>query len=376
MQSFLNLIPNVYLEVAIADDKNNPDKAKYLAEKLTKGFIKDINGERRPILAVLGNYTSESTGAALPTYSSAKLPIISPLSTVTEFRNKFEDNNKVFFRTATSSKFEAAALATEVEEYKKRSKKNNPRIIAFYKQDKKAKDPNFSKKFSQDLFNKFVESLKDKDISVSKTFYLNDDEPFENLIVEIKDADIIVLFPDGRNAGGDTSSKSDQSFMNAIKVLDSAKDLKKDYLILGSNPLLTSLNPNDKQVNSLMMHHSNKLVIAVDWSEDYPKPEDNSNKQKFISQYQSLWGGSLNRTTALSYEAAQVLSELIKKGKITQQEIIGELNNGEFKVKSDVFDDKYISFNKDGDRVGIDQRILVTPDSKSGKFVHYNPTLP
>ncbi len=370
MQSFLNDTPNVYLEILIANDENKPVTAKELADKLTKGFINDTNGKKQPILAVIGHYTSEASCAALRTYSRAnKLPLISPLSTVTEFRSKCEDEkNKVFFRTATSSTLEANALAKVVKEYKKTSN-NNPKIIAFYKSDKQFKGK--SSKFSQNLFDEFEKALKPQDIS--KSFDLNDNDSVVSGLTEIQGADIIVLLPDGKNAGSGTNLNNDSSFINAMKVLK-AKDLKKDCLILGSNPLLTSLD------QETLKNLHNKLLIAVEWSEDKKIGE-----KTFIDRYRDkdtgLWGGSLNRTTALSYEAAQVLSQVLsdlgKNGKaITGQEIISALIN--VKVKSDVFVDKDISFNENGDRVGINERILVTP-ARSGEFVLYpipTPTLP
>jgi serine/threonine protein kinase len=372
MESFLNDTPDVYLEILIANDENKTETAKKLADKLTKGFINDVYGKQQPILATIGHYRSESSCEALPIYSQAKLPLISPLSTVTEFRYKCGDNNGVFFRTPTSSKLEAKALADEVEKYKKRSSNNNPKIIVFYKSGT-------NKDYSQDLFDTFNTAINGKDKLLS--FNLDSNDSFAKGREEIKDADIIILFPDGKNAGGNVSDEKDRNFKNAIKVLTKAKEEnKKNYLILGSNPLLTSLDPQDKELNSLMPYHTNKLILAVDWSEDI-------GNEDFIKEYNNLWGGSLNRTTSLSYEDAQVLSKvLLDLGKnnvaITHEEIISALKNLKNNpVKSDVFNkdkDKYISFDEKGDRVGIDERILVTPD-RSGKFVRYpipTPTLP
>jgi serine/threonine protein kinase len=360
--------PKIYLNIAVADDDNNSKTVFNLAKMISDKEINKENTEKQ-VIAVIGHYTSEVTCEALRAYNESDplIPIISPLSTLSDLRGQCGNRqNKDFFRTTSSSLYEAKALSETAKIYLKTSSKTNPKIIVFYKVAKPGEE---KREFSSDLFIQFKNQLK---IDEKNVFDLNNDASTENGKKQIKDADIIVIFPDGKNAN---ASNEDRVFERAKKVLKEAEIKPNNYLILGSNPLLTSLG----QETLKKLH--NKLVIATDWSEDI-------GNQQFISQYKDrrdstqskdepvgLWGGSLNRTTALSYEAAQVLSELIDKGKTTRQDIINTLNSRTIKPQSYVFKDgRTISFDDKGDRNEIRQRILVTPNEEGNGFRHYSVT--
>jgi eukaryotic-like serine/threonine-protein kinase len=336
--------PDVYLEVGIADDLNQPKQAIEIAKKLAERSINGNDNQSRSILAVVGHYSSEVTCKALPTYAQAGLPIISPTSSMNELRKKCGDRSQVFFRTISSSQFESLSLAELLE------KKNigNLRITPFYKKREKIG-------FSQDLFARFKHDFSNEfGRDLEKGFDLSEKTDVKKGIANSSKANVIVLFPDEKT---DTSNV----FNHAVEVIEKA-DPKKIKLILASNPLLSSeLGPK------LLQKWNGKLVVAVDWDD-----EPQCSSQKFVKMDSKLWGGNLNRTTAASYEAVQVLSTIFKRGDGNNRSQLKDALKNVNHVKSNVFNNKYIKFDLNGDRADIIQKILLTPTA-SGKKLEFKP---
>ncbi len=336
--------PEVYLEIGIADDLNKPAQAVEIANKLIEPSINGADNKARSILAVIGHYSSEVTCAALPTYSKAELPIISATSSMSELRKKCGDNNQVFFRTISSTQFEARSLIELLEH------KNIQDLVitTFYK-----KKENIG--FSRDLFEIFKQSFKKefrRDLEEGFDLSDSNDEvsEIEKGINKTKDSNVIVLFSDEKNDAFNV-------FNNAVKVLETVDPNKID-LVLASNPLLSAeIGPK------LLQKWHGKLVLAVDWDDD-PQCSD----RVFVEMSSKLWGGNINRTTAASYEAAQVLSELFKKGNNTTRSQVKDALRNANNVKSHVFNNKYISFDGNGDRADIRQKILLTPTANDKKL--------
>jgi eukaryotic-like serine/threonine-protein kinase len=336
--------PDLYLEVGIADDLNKPAQAVEIAKKLVERSIKGSDNKVRSILAVIGHYSSEVTCAALPTYTQAGVPVISPTSSMNELRKKCGDNNQVFFRTISSSQFESVSLAELLEHKRIR----NLVVTPFYKEKEQIG-------YSQDLLAKFKQDFNHEfGRDLEKGFDLSDNNDVKKGIEKAASSNIIVLFADEK-------TETSNIFNNAIEVLEKA-DPKQIELILASNPLLSAeLGPN------LLQKWHGKLVVAVDWDD-----EPQCSNQDFVKMGSKLWGGGLNRTTSASYEAVQVLSTLLIKGdRNTRAQLKDSLNNVS-NVKSAVFNNKYISFDANGDRSDIRQKILLTPTG-SDKKLEFKP---
>jgi eukaryotic-like serine/threonine-protein kinase len=333
--------PDVYLEVGIADDLNKPEQAIAIAKKLVEYSINGTDNKTRSILAAIGHYSSEVTCASLPTYSKAGLTIISPTSSMSEMRKKCGDNNQVFFRTISSTHFEARSLVELLEHQNIK----NLVITSFYKKKEKAG-------FSRDLFETFRQDFKrefSKDLG--NGFDLSDLKgEVTQGIEKAKNSNVILLFPDEK-------TETSNVFNNAIQIIEKA-DPNKIELIIASNPLLSAeLGPK------LLQRWNGKLVVSVDWN-DNPQ----CSNQDFVEMASKLWGGNINRTTAASYEATQVLSELFKNGNnTTRSQIKDALKNGSH-VKSNVFNNKYINFDGNGDRADIRQKILLTATINNKKL--------
>ncbi|PSB57050.1 bifunctional serine/threonine-protein kinase/ABC transporter substrate-binding protein, partial [Chamaesiphon polymorphus] len=305
--------PDLYLEVGIADDLNQPEQAVAIAKKLVEHSINSSDNKARAILAVIGHYSSEVTCQVLPTYSKAGLAVISPTSSMSELRQKCGDRERVFFRTISSTQFEARSLVELLEQ----KKIENPTFVSFYKKTDKTG-------FSQDLFEKFKRDFKQEfDRELADGFDLSSLAGEVNAGIEkAKTANIIVLFPDEK-------TNTPNVFNNAVKALEQS-DPNKIQLIIGSNPLLSAeLGPN------LLQRWSGKLVVAVDWNDD---PQ--CSNRDFVATASKRWGGNINRTTSASYEAVQVLSELLKNGDRTTRSQIKDALNAGVNIKSDVFNNK------------------------------------
>jgi branched-chain amino acid transport system substrate-binding protein len=323
----------INLEVVIANDLNTPGQASKLAEELIKPSIKVSDKIDRTILAVIGHYTSTVTCAALSIYDGAKLPIISPTSTLTDMRGTCggDKKNDVFFRTASSSEKEATSL----KDYLANHEVSNLKIAVFYKKD----DP-----FSEDLLAQFKKVLKDINykISDSDIFTLNskgDAKESEKRLVGAN-YNVLAVFPDG-------STDNSLAFSNAVSIIQSSA--AKDYLILGSNPFSSSPNP------ALNISDTGKgLVISIDWIAS-------CSATSFFDDAKTRWAGPPNRITALSYEAVQVLVSNLKEP-VNRDSILHGMKNRTDPVRSDVFkDSRKISFDNKGDRREIQSRILLTP---------------
>jgi serine/threonine protein kinase len=341
----LNEEPDVYLEVGIADDGNATKKSIEIAEKLTTMSIQDARKKTRSILAVVGHYTSEGTCAALPIYDRAGLAIISPTSSMSELPQKCNSKNKVFFRTVSSSQFESKRAI----EMLKINNMKNIKIVSFYKKDRSHPGETG---FSQDLFNLFKQQFKSEfNRDLEDGFDLADPSEVNKGIEAAKDANVLVVFPDGK-------ADNDRAFNQALNAIEKA-DADRISLVLSTSYLLS--NDINKLQPGLLKKWHKKLIVAADWHSD-PQCSNTS----FVARQHQLWGGDLNMTTAASYEAVEVLSNLFKQEINQRSEIKDKL--AKVNIKSDVYNNKNISFDANGDRADIVQRILLTPDANGDKF--------
>jgi len=109
------------LLVAIADDSNDPQVGKKIAEELVK---------HQDILAVLGHYSSTVTVSVKDIYQQAKTVLLSATSTSDELTQDPENPNNYFFRVLGSTQVSAEHLAQ-----KWRSQPG--KIVLFYTPNKK-----------------------------------------------------------------------------------------------------------------------------------------------------------------------------------------------------------------------------------------------
>lgn len=349
-KQYPNSVPKVNLQVLLADDLNDPDQAGSLAQVLIEN-----RGTFNP-LAVVGHYISDATCKALEQgYREAGIPVIAPLSTRTDLRKDCGGDRgpNYVFRNTSSTAVEAMTIVGDI---KRRFASPNPNVAIFYNPDDS---------FSRDLFIE-VKSLinlidRDQAVNITAERQLKDINNPSNSLQEsgIMNSNILIVLPDGKN-------KDSTSFNNAVELI---KANRGERLVYGSNPLYNNEDVVQPLLNSIGLNNlRDRFFIPTDWHKDCGS-EDLGNRS------QQYWGGTVDRVTALSYEAVYVLLAGLR-GEVTRDTLgtyltdLGTQTTDNF-VKSPIFDDKTVSFDPDtGDRNEIQERVLTTiGDNPQDPFV-------
>ncbi|MEH2268769.1 MAG: ABC transporter substrate-binding protein [Nostoc sp.] len=246
------------LEVAIANDANNPEQAKQIAQQL-------VNDES--VLGVIGHNTSDATQAALYIYKRADIPVISP----TSGSNALEGN--VFFRTVPSN----AASSEKLAKYAINS--GLKKVVIFY---------NPKSEYSNSLMEEFKSNFKGQ---IIRQIDLTD--PTLNIKQELKDSasqqvQAVMLFPDAEHIS------------TALEIAKVNANYNLGLKLLGGSTLYNQKTLQDSR-NAV-----EGLVITVPW---FSKARQAKN---FSKAAQQLWGGSVSWRTATSYDATQAILKAIK----------------------------------------------------------------
>jgi branched-chain amino acid transport system substrate-binding protein len=272
-------------------------------------------------------------------YSPNQLVVISPTTTLVNIRANPDcgDINKVFFRTTSTSYIEALSL---VEYLVKPNglNKPQPKLVVFY---------NKNELFSKDLFTQFNDVITNEFSGrIIASFDLSDPNFNTNqLPPQVKDADALVLLPDGRT---DNSTAWE-------KAIDIIKLNKGEKYILGANTLYLQ-----EAINKTQNATVNRLFIADDW---HPKQ---CGAAEFAQQIREYWGGDLNGRMALSFDAvAAALKAIELSGTSVNREQIKEKlsqmsNKPETAASSATIKGLKISFDSRGDRKEITTQPIFT----------------
>lgn len=343
-------VPQVNLQVLLADDLNIPEQAGRLAEVLV------ADQDKLEPLAVVGHYISDTTCEALRRgYSGAGLPLIVPLSTRTSLLESCGGLQGDVFRNTSSTKIEASTIIKHIDWLvRKNSLPSKPRVAILY---------NAEDGFSRDLFKQVNTLVQASDRVVSEGNWqlkdINDSEDFLQK-PEVARADILIVLADGRNT--DRSS-----FNNAVKLIQADNNNK---IIYGSNPLYGIEVISDAKGISerLLARLKDRLFIPTDWHK-VCAPES------FDTSSQRYWKGTVNRVTASSYEAVYAILAGLKPG-ITRGGLKTYLagldgTDATKRVDSPIFINKTVSFDPvTGDRNEIQERVLTTiGDNPQDPFV-------
>ena len=265
------------LEIVIANDGDEPDKAKQVAQQL----VKDLS-----VWGVIGHYSSEATRAALAEYEKADLAIISPTTSSSVLWSN------VFFRTVPSNEFAGKTLA----EYAA-TKLSLKRVVIFFNLDS-----NYSTSMREEFKKHFEhESLGGKVVRPS----INLTSPILNVEIEVErsvykyTAQAGVLFPDTLHTDV------------ALKIAKANKKLiaqgNRGLMLLGGSSLYgdEELQKGGDAVEG--------LIIEVPWVRQVPQAKD------FAQKARQQWGVDVNWRTATSFDATQAfiksLSSSLKSSK-------------------------------------------------------------
>ena len=314
----------VPFKIVIADDANDPERAKAIATAL----VQDTN-----VLAVVGCGTSRTSLEAAPIYQQGRLIMISPTSTTTELSKipKGAIGENYIFRTIPSDQFTGTALARYALAQGKRK-------AAIYFNSQSSYSKSLMEAFSTTLSLEGGQMVQQIDLSQGST------------LGQIKGADMIVLLPDSETLN--QAINVAQANQNRLPILAGDAFYTIDSLKQGGNAL-------------------NGVVLPVPW---HPLKSANPS---FAQTGSSLWGGDVNWRTALSYDAMQALRAARLIGQVTPQ--MGGQGRAALDkaLKASGFQAQgatgSISFLPSGDRNGQVVLVKVQPGKRSGTGFDFVP---
>ncbi|BAY13347.1 caspase, EACC1-associated type [Calothrix sp. NIES-2098] len=299
------------LEVAIANDDNNPSKAALLASE----FVKDQN-----ILAVVGHNSSNASLSAAPIYQKDGLVMVSP----TSYAQNLDSVGKYIFRTVPSVK----SIANKVSNYAiKNVGKTNFLICVDYQG------------IDNQSFNReFVQAIKAMGGQINPT-----------------ECDV-----SARNFNpSNVISKALSSGANGLVLGLYIDKIKEGLAIVESNQgkLTVFGSPTLFTEETLKEGKGiNGLIISTPWhSTAFPN-------NPFLQNSQTLWRAPVNWRTATAYDATKAIIAGLQQNS-TRDGLQQVLHSPNFSVEGATGE---IQFSLNGDRIN-NPIFLVKIQQKSGK---------
>ena len=317
-------INGALLQVAIANDNNNPK----WAEKIAKTFVKDGS-----ILAVVGHNSSDASLAASSVYQPQGLVMISPTSDAKELSSV----GNFIFRTIPGLWFQSDLLRRYA------LKVANLQKIVICVDSKAA----YSLSLQQE-FTLAFSTTGGRILAIDCDF---SDPNFNPEIIVSESgkmgAQALLLIP----------------FVDRLSLaMDLARANRGKLALLGSSTLYTfqTLEQGKEAVQG--------MVLAVAW-------HPNSNiKTEFVNQALELWGGPVNWRTAMAYDATLAIAEGLKES-TTRAGLQAVLSSWGFSVEGASGE---VQFLPSGDRNGSSILIQIQPvnSSTSGTGYDFVPIFP
>ena len=259
-----------FLEIAIANDGNDPAQAK----KIAKALVKDNS-----ILGVIGHNSSDASKAALPVYDKAGLAMISSTSTSSYL------NGRVFFRTVPSNLEFGKKLADYVN-----TKAGLDKVVIFYDSESV---------YSKSLKKEFQTQFKQLGGKVVRGIELNN--PNLNITEEIKSS----LFDDQVKAAMLFPSAEyhvmalEIAKANAQLIANSNNPDQEGLTLLGGDTLYSNQTWQEREKGV------EGLTIAVPWF------REKSDAKDFSKAASKLWRGEVNWRTATSFDATEAFIQAL-----------------------------------------------------------------
>lgn len=303
------------LKVVIANDSNNPEKAKQVVEEIVKD---------NSILGVIGHNSSDVTKAVISEYEKAGLAIISSTATSNLLKSS------VFFRVVDSDEIAGEKLAqyTNSLGFKK--------VVIFG-------NPNSA--YSKSITKAFTNEFEKMGGKVLLTIDLSDKEfdPREQVGINVNQfkAEAAILFPDTEHTN------------STIEIAKANKDNNLPLGLLGGHTLYSNdtLTKGGKAVEG--------MILSVPWF------RETSQARAFADKSGKEWGGGISWRTATSFDATQAFIKALskdntqdnKRANVLERLQKVDLNNKETSGYA-------LQFTKERERQG--QSVLV--EVKNGKF--------
>jgi branched-chain amino acid transport system substrate-binding protein len=311
-----------FLQVAIANDDNNPEIAKKLANK----FVSDSS-----ILAVVGHNSSDVSIAVSSIYQNAGLVMVSP----TSISRNLSGIGSYIFRTVPSSRKIADTLGKYVV---KSARKNKIAICA----DSKSQA---SISFKED----FSEAIYAENGQMTRTvcdFSAPDFNPSEVVTKAISEG-----------ANGLLLAPSVEKLNQAIDVVRS----NKGRLALFGNHSMYSFDLLQQGQTE-----ASGIVMSVFWHSSEAK------NISFSSDAKQLWNGSGSWRTAMAYDATKAIAVGLNSG-LRRDKLQRAFSGPNFSMKGAT---GTVRFLPSGDRQGEGLLVKIQPGRSSGTgydFVRLKP---
>jgi len=308
------------LEIVIANDGNEPDKSKKVAQEL----VKDSS-----VLGVIGHSSSDASKAALVEYEKANLAMISPTSTSSFLEGR------VFFRTVSSDEAAGQLLAR----YTKNALGLNKAVI-FYNTE--SFYSNSLREEFQKSFEKLGGRIVDRIDWSNPTLDMKSEVPRS---IFLNQAEAGLLFPNNEL----TFQAIEVARVNAELMSRSTNSDRRGLKLLGGDTLYssTTLNEGREAVEG--------LILAVPWF------RETSEAQEFSQAAKRQWKGDVNWRTAASYDATQAFIQTLS-GNPDRTKVLQRLR--EVNLPPSETSGEALQFTEDGERQG--ESILV--EVVNGKF--------
>jgi branched-chain amino acid transport system substrate-binding protein len=308
------------IEIAIANDDNNPE----IAKKVAKALLADEN-----ILAVIGHGASETSLAAAPIYRQEGLVAIAPNS----FAKALSEYGDYFFRTLPSTEPQAELLATYAFK-----KTKTPKVAICYDSKGSASRP---------LRQEFIATFSARG---GKIVEVGCDLSSPDL-----NSSAIISEAISKGANGLLIASGVESVNNAIDV---ANANQRRLFLLGNATLYTFKTLKNGQENV------NGAILPAPW---HPQAfRDNL----FSDRAKKLWGGEVNWRSAMAYDSTLAIIAGFKQGEISRSGLQKALSNPNFSTQGATGE---IRFLPTGDRDRDYTVVEVQPGNKSGVGFDFIP---
>lgn len=304
------------IKILLANDDNNPEVAKQLAQALV---------DNPDVLGVVGHWSSGVTLAAGEVYQQEKLPVISAVSTSV----KLSGAGNYIFRTVPSDRFAGSSLAR----YLLTELKQQKAAIVFNSQS------NYSQSLKEvvatDLFGAGGEVVAEFDTS----------SPNFNAAEVIKQ----------------TNARDGQALMLATDV----SQLDKALQVLQVNDGKLILLGGDSLYNAKTLQIGGKdalgMVLAIPWH-ILANPQ-----AAFPQAARKLWGGEVSWRTAMAYDATKALIAALER-QPSRQGVQQALSAPDFVAQGAAGE---IRFLASGDRNQATQLVQVVSDTDNSTSFDY-----
>ncbi len=281
------------IEVVIANDENNGEVAKKVAQTLV---------EDKDILGIIGHHSSESTFNAQKIYTRKNIALISPTSSSSAI------GGEQFFRAVGNTKESSRIYVKYIKE-----KLNLDKIIVFYDAE-----PGFSEQFKKD----FQESFNPSSITKNEGIEIK----FNKLANEDIDKILFQFLADHKSKGVLIASgvkNNSIAIAMATKINKLSERQREKTKLLGVMTLSEQETREKGGYNDKGEYNMNGMLLVR------PCLVPTSKGSSWIDRAKKRWSiDDINWRHATSYDATKALTEAIKrsKNKSDKNEIIKQLS--------------------------------------------------